>query len=475
MNIIDALDDPRFFKPLFKDPSTWRSWRVFLKSLFGIPITDRTEKRIFRSCTGLSKQPKGRAKESFCIVGRRGGKSFTSALIAVWLATFKDWSKSMTVGERGAIFIIANDKAQAKIIRNYIGGILNSQPTFRKLIRKDLADGIELVNGVDVCIKTSNFRSIRGWTLLACILEEIAFFRDEHSANPDAEILNAVRPALATVEDSLLLGISTPYSRSGILYQQHKAHYGKSGGAFIWKAGTLQMNPGIDRGIIEQALKDDSQRGKSEWQAEFRQDLEMFLGLDLIEAVTVPKRYELPKIAGITYTGFVDPSGGRADSFTLAISHKDLDSGKIILDAIREKKPPFDPQLVVEEYSHFLKSYGCYSVTGDRYSGEWCSSAFQKNGIQYMNSERTKSELYLNFLPLVASGQVELLDNKKLLSQLASLERKTRSGGKDQVDNFLGHDDLANVACGACVCSSVEETFEPAYWIIDSYESRGML
>lgn len=99
MNIIDALDDDRFFKPLFKDPGTWQAWRVYLKALFNIPISDPAEKRIFKACTGLKTPPAARVKESFCIVGRRGGKSFTSALIAVYLSCFKDWSKSMAPGD----------------------------------------------------------------------------------------------------------------------------------------------------------------------------------------------------------------------------------------------------------------------------------------------------------------------------------------------------------------------------------------
>lgn len=467
MNIIQALDDPRFFRPLFKDPSTWLSWRVFLKCLFNIPISDRRERRIFKACTGLKRQPRGRVKESYCIISRRGGKSFTSALIAVYLSCFKDWSKSLTTGERGSIFIIANDKSQAKIVKNYVSGILNSQPTFRKLIRKDLSYEIELTNGVDICIKTSNFRSVRGWTLLACILEEIAFFRSDFSANPDVELLNAIRPALATVEDSLLLGISTPYSRSGVLYEQHKAHYGKSGGAFIWKARSQQMNPTLDKNIIKQAKIDDPQRAAAEWESEFRSDLEMVLGLDLIESLVIPKRLELPPLKDVVTHGFTDSSGGRGDSFTLGISHKDHNSGRIILDCIRERRPPFDPVEVVQEYAKTLKSYGLSSVTGDKYSGSWCSLAFQKEKIQYMDSELTKSEIYQSFLPLCSSGQVELLDHKKMISQLVSLERKTRSGGRDLVDNFLGHDDIANVCAGACVLAGGEEAIDFPYYLLD--------
>jgi hypothetical protein len=49
------------------------------------------------------------------------------------------------------------------------------------------------------------------------------------------------------------------------------------------------------------------------------------------------------------YIAFVDPSGGSSDAMTLAIAH--TENKTQILDVIRERKPPFSPEAVVEEYS----------------------------------------------------------------------------------------------------------------------------
>ena len=108
----------------------------------------------------------------------------------------------------------------------------------------------------------------------------------------------------------------------------------------------------------------------------------------------------------------------------------------------------------MREFSQIIKSYGISAVTGDKYAGEWVKRAFQDCGIKYIHSDLNKSEIYLEFEPLVAQGQVELLDNKTLFSQLRGLERRVRSGGKDQIDHYPGgNDDLANAAAGACVIS----------------------
>jgi hypothetical protein len=57
-------------------------------------------------------------------------------------------------------------------------------PILRKLIRKANAFEIHLTNRVVISIHSNSFRNIRGKTLLACIFDEVSFWRDEVSANP---------------------------------------------------------------------------------------------------------------------------------------------------------------------------------------------------------------------------------------------------------------------------------------------------
>ena len=171
MNIIGALHSDNFFKSLFKDIGTWHAWEVYLRALYGLPIEDKKDRKLFKNCTGLKRSPATRIKESFVICGRRSGKSFISAVVAVYVATFKDWSKFLSAGERGYIFIIANDKSQARIIKNYVSGILKSRAGLERLVEKDLTWEVELKNQVTIMVKTASFRTLRGYTLLAAILE----------------------------------------------------------------------------------------------------------------------------------------------------------------------------------------------------------------------------------------------------------------------------------------------------------------
>jgi len=145
---------------------------------------------------------------------------------------------------------------------------------------------------------------------------------------------------------------------------------------------------------------------------------------------------------------------------TLAIAHKEGETE--VLDVLRERKPPFSPEAVVEEYASLIRSYRCSTVHGDRYGSEWVREQFTKRGVFYKPAEKPKSELYASLLPLINSGAADLLDNQRLVYQLTQLERRTTRGGRDSIDHCPGaHDDLANAAAGALVIAFKEDVSEP--------------
>jgi hypothetical protein len=124
--------------------------------------------------------------------------------------------------------------------------------------------------------------------------------------------------------------------------------------------------------------------------------------------------------------------------------------GRVFTDCVRERQAPFSPESVAEEFAKTLLAYGVTTVTGDRFGGLWPREALRKFGVAYQPSEKTKSELYSECLPMMNSGAVELLDYPKLVAQLCSLERRVSRAGKDSIDHPPnGHDDVANAVAGA--------------------------
>lgn len=446
LDILDACHDPKLFGHWFKQPGTWAAWFVFLKALFGLPMTAQ-ELSVFHQLTGSIEPPTAQAPEAWLVIGRRGGKSFIVALIAVFLATFRDYTQHLAPGERGTVMVIAADRKQARVIMRYVKGLLEGVPMLRRMIQAQRGEAIELSNRIDIEIHTGSFRAVRGYTVVAALLDEVAFWRSEESANPDREIVNALRPAMATIPGAMLIGLSSPYARRGVLYEAWAQHYGKESDVLVIQADSRTMNPSLPQSVVDRAYAEDPASAAAEYGAQFRSDVESFLQGEWIDRSIETGVSELPPVQGVDYFAFADPSGGASDSFTLGIAHREGD--RRILDVCRGRRPPFDPKAVVADYATILKRYGLTRVIGDRYAGEWVPSAFREHGISYDPAELPKSDIYLNAEPLFAQGAVQLLDQRQLLTELRQLERRTGSG-KDRIDHPpRGHDDLANACAGA--------------------------
>ena len=450
-NILASMRDQNLFASQFKGDS-WDAWKAFLAALFGLPMSER-EAELYSRHTGRSTPPAKAFVEAALIVGRRGGKSRVLALIAVFLACFRDYAPYLAPGEVATIAVLAANRQQARSIFRFVSGMLKATPLIASLVTDENAESIELANGVVIEISTASFRTTRGYSFAAVLCDEIAFWRqDEASANPDVEILRALRPGMANIPGSILLLASSPYAKRGALYATYRRHYAQDDArVLVWKAETSAMNPRIDPEIIREAYESDPEAARAEYGAEFRDDLADFVTREIVDAVTAIGRTELPPERGIVYSAFCDPSGGMSDSMTLAIAHM-TGAGVVVLDVVRETRAPFDPEATVADFAAVLRRYGIDRVTGDRYGGEWPRQRFREHGIDYEPSARPKSDLYLGLLPLLTTGRVELLDLPRLAAQLVGLERRTARSGKDSVDHIPGgHDDIANSVAGALV------------------------
>lgn len=451
--IIETFESPNIFRSCFKDLETgkinletWKNWFILDKVVFGLPL-DKEEFEIYKQCTQRKKIHSEGYDTVFCICGRRGGKSRNAALIACYLALFGGFEKCLVRGQRGYVFLLGVDRQQAKEILGYVEGILQDAK-MENMIEKSRTLDIELRNGITIAVKPASFRSTRGYTTCAIILDELAFFRDENSANPASEILTSLLPTL--VKNGKIVGISTPYSKFGFLYEQYRKNFGKDKSkTLIWKADTKTMNPTYDFELMQRNIELDPIKMRAEYGAEFREDIENFFSEKDIERITGYTDY-LPFRPENRYFSFCDSSGGKHDSFTLAIGHQE--NKKIIVDSVYETKPPFNPDDVVRNYSELLKQFNIYEVIGDKYSAEWVASSFRRENIRYIQSELPKSELYIYFQSLVMQNKVQIPKNEKLKTQFLLLERRTGIGGKDSVDHPRGaHDDIANSVAGVSV------------------------
>jgi hypothetical protein len=128
----------------------------------------------------------------------------------------------------GVLLLIAPDQRQAKIPLQYIEAVFEGSPLLKSMVVRKTTDTIELSNNVSIEVRSASFRRLRGPTYIAVIADEAAFFRsEEFSANVDVEILNAVRPGLATTNGPLIVA-SSPYAKRGVVWDAYNRFASRS-------------------------------------------------------------------------------------------------------------------------------------------------------------------------------------------------------------------------------------------------------
>lgn len=448
-NIDEALTDVRLLGAALGELSTWRTWRVILKAAFGCRVSP-SEAKLFAEVAGGRNVPARRVAELWAIAGRRGGKSRMAAAVATYLATFADHRGKLAPGETGYILVLSPTRSQARAVRDYCEGFIRSSPILAQMLDGEpTAEEIRLKGNIVIAVHANSYRTVRGKTLLACIFDESAFWRDETSALPDVETYRAVLPALATT-GGMLIGISSPYRRIGLLHTKHRDHFGQNDDdVLVIQAPTAALNPTINASVIERARASDPESARAEWDAEFRSDISALLDDAVIDAAIDHSRpIELPPRREHTYTAFVDASAGRHDHFTLCIGHREKD--RFIADVVRGARPPFDPNEVARDYAKLAREYRCGRIVGDNFAGDWTVQAFKRADMAYVRAEKVKSALYLESVPWFMRGAISIPNHPRLIRELRLLERRVAPSGKDRVDHGQsGSDDYANALVGA--------------------------
>ena len=453
VNYLEALDHPDLFGPWFAGPS-WKAWRMVERAIFGLPIPEE-DLPLFKELTGRDEPPDRPVKEAWIIAGRRSAKSRKAATIGTYLATIGaevcGLARHPGAGRaRGGVDHGDRPEAGAGDAR-VRGGVVPGDPGAAgdgrardgRGARADQPHGADgaaerlpgdpgpdaggVHHGRDQLLaeRADGEPGRRGVPGGEAGVGDDAGEPDDRDQQP----VPAGWAAVAEVQAALGPGgrrAGGEGADAGAEPADRRAgDRGGGGGRPGGGAG------GVGRGVPERHL--GTSCGGRWWRRWW-----------------LPGVYERPPVGAHRgrYVAFTDPSGGSSDSFTVAVAHQE--DGVAVVDCVRERRPPFSPEAVVGEYAALLKQYGVHQVRGDRYAGEWPREQYMKRGVHYWPSDKTKSEIYLECLPLLNGRRVELLDDDRLVEQICGLERRTARGGRDSVDHApRGHDDLANAVLGA--------------------------
>jgi hypothetical protein len=444
-----SLESPHLLEPLMGG-ETREAMRAILLASQGEPLTD-SEYEHWTRLTLREEAPMLRAEECHIVGGRRSGKTSGLAALAIWASALCDYRDCLTIGERGVVLIVAENQRQAKILFRYIAAGFYQSPVLAKMIEGETALTLTLNNNTAIEVHSADFRAIRGMSVVLACVDEIAMLRNDQSANPDFEIVEAIRPALVTTRGQLFT-IGSPYSRRGFQYDVLTKHYKTDGDPriIVAKGATRLFNPTVSQSVVDKAMARDPVTAAAEWLAEARSDRAAFVSFENVMRCVCPGLHEIPPELGVQYTAFADAATGTGtDSFAFCIGH--MNGEKCVIDCLRNITPKFSPDAVVAELSQLAQTYGITTVCGDNFASGLVRELWARNSINYEPVKENKSQLYINLLGVINSGMIDLPDDKKMIQELVNLERRTGFGARsERVDHPDGpyHDDSANVIAG---------------------------
>jgi hypothetical protein len=366
-------------------------WRATLALFYGLPLTgddvDALVASTKRSVDGIRSLTGHVFGELWCRVGRRGLKSTTAAGIAVHEAAFGGHEDYLLPGERGLIAVISKDTAGSEVVARFaelhaqalgLATRWTSQGAIRILEIEGLPFGI-------ACF-ACNTTAPRGFAMPVVIADEIALWSsDKLGANPDVEVLAAVKPAMAQFRAPKFVAISSPFGVTGVHFETIEANLGDGsspdvlavqGPTWDWNESiTEEQTRKLERDAVRHAREYGAIPAETESSAFELADVEIAFTLEQKGRERVGRAFVL-----------TDASSLRGDAFTWAVGHE-LDDGSIVIKSIDAFEGPslrdLDMGEVVDAVTTSAKRAGARRIFGDQREAAALQSLFRRNGYMF--------------------------------------------------------------------------------------------
>ena len=272
-----------FIREILNDQTFSETQIAIFKSIYGLPLSDHELEINFRG-TGRATYDAKEQPEVTIIAGRRGGKTKMAAAIACYEA-FRN--HGLPRGELGHVMLLAPTLDQSGIAFQYIRNNLRNSPILSKCITRATKDEITLNNNIVIGSYACTQAGVRGRSVVAVICDEIGFWAtDEDAANPADEVLAAIRPAMVTVRNAKLIKISTPYTKSGVLWNEFQQR--RELNFPVWRLSTFELNPTVtpEMEMVESERRRSEENYRREYLAQFTDAVNGWIVPEILDPVS---------------------------------------------------------------------------------------------------------------------------------------------------------------------------------------------
>ncbi len=496
----EAIEDERLFKTAFDELSWFQ--RTVLKAFYGLPLSGklvnpengRSELDYWAivqgSCeyddlgyvtkvTPIPYVPK-EYEQLWAVLGRRAGKtSQLMSFIVAYEAVLGGHEDYIGRKQQGIIYLIAQRLGLAVSNLSHVRAIVETSDLLAgEIVDNTAKDVLAFKNGIRIEPSPPSLKAQRGFAIPVVGMDEVAFwYTDAESANPDVEVQRAVEYAQAQFPYSKQIGISTPWTKEGLLYSYHQAgtegvklpsgvDKSKFADTMVAFGPTAACeNPRITRKKLQQLKLKDPEAFDRESLCKYLDAVSGFFNHSLLaaahKAATEAKTAERPPKGADssvrpTYVAAMDPAF-RQDDFAFTIVHKE--GGKVVQDVVKRWTPirgqKLNPVEILAEIKPYVEQYEVSVVYTDQYQFESLQQlALQQDiAVEVVDfTGRSKSKIFGNLQQLVNQQKLELLDPytndtaNEQLHQLQELRKRLTAQNAMQISAPEGkQDDLAAV------------------------------
>jgi len=434
------------------------------------------------------------------IVGRRGGKTTLSAMLAIYCSIIEDWNIYLKKTPFATVLILSHSKEFSDEVLELIRSLIEASPILRLIINKKKKNTSSTMNlampyinpktrrvkmsRVQIKVGAASSKTTRGIAACAVLCDEIAFWNlDESLKETDAKILKAVRPAMKQFgRKALLIKLSSPGIKQGELYKEYgkweKGTLPKS--YVVFKAPSWVWNTILPKEEFREEWELDEDGFNTEYRANFVDSLSDFINSEFVDLAVmngVPFNPPEDKKSGVTYRAAID-AAFKGDVFTFSVMghHENRIKQYVIRGWEGNKKNPVKAFEVAKYIRTICKEYGINEVSADQYAYQPLREIFEQFGIALVERTFTltfKKQIYFNMKRLVHSQQIDLVDHEKQIKELKELVVEQTGSGQIRIGHPAGGSDDYSDATAIAAYEAVEAagtvgfTFETAMPVKD--------
>jgi hypothetical protein len=385
-------------------------------------------------------------------IGRRGGKGYVGALLALHsLLLSPHLDKFVRSGERRYGLFIGRRQEQAKVPLDMALSIVRASPTLAGTLEDVTDTRIDFTNGTSLIAAPCSADSIRGIPICFLDFVEAAHWLGEAETAEEAgdrsawKAEKALRPGLAQFgRDRLFIVESTPRARRGYFYETcTRAEAGEDPDARAWHFTTEQANPEIDRDFLAAEKARDPDNYRIEFDAEWSDGPSAFIDFERFTTkrdVDVPPEHLAAPVVlgcdmaqsgtvGVAVTGR-DPNQPRR----LVVAHVDglrLSRARSLVGMAKAQTGLLDQVVKI------AKRYSA-EVAVDQYASKQVLAHFHDRGVHcklLQQGAASKDAGYRETRDRLYSGDLDVPADGPLLADLRRLRTRFTATGSSSVVN----------------------------------------